>query len=65
MELGDNVTIVANSVVTKSFTYDNIMLARIPAIMKCNRQAWWENDEPFATTHQHYYELRIKMFGRE
>lgn len=62
MELGDNITIAANSVVTKSFTDNNILLAGMPAIVKCSRNAWWENDEPFATRHQRCEELRARMF---
>ena len=39
--LGNNVTIAANSVITKSFQHDNILLAGVPAITKCNRSAWY------------------------
>lgn len=62
MELGDNITIAANSVVTKSFTDSNILLTGMPAIEKSKRKPWWEDDEPFTTRHQQCEELREKMF---
>ncbi len=63
MHLGNNVTIAANSVVTKSFDDDNILLAGMPAIIKGKREPWWGSNETFNTRHQRCEELRAKMFG--
>ena len=62
-ELGDNVTIAANSIVTKSFADDNILLTGMPAYVKKQRKPWYEGDEPFASRHQRCEELRTKVFG--
>lgn len=65
MSLGDNVTVAANSVVTKSFADNDILLVGMPAVVKKQRGPWWENDEPFETRHKRCEELRAKMFGEE
>ena len=39
--LGNNVTIAANSVISKSFPQDNILLTGVPATIKCNRSPWY------------------------
>lgn len=62
MNLGKNVTIAANSVVTKSFDYDNVLLAGMPAVVKGERGPWWEADESFVLRHQRCEELRASMF---
>ena len=64
-QLGSNMTVAANSVITKSFTTDNALLAGMPAIVKSERKAWFEGDEPFATRHQRCEELRASMFPKE
>ena len=64
-QLGNNVTIAANSVITKSFTTNNVLLAGMPATIKCERKPWYEDDEPFATRHQRCEELRASMFPQE
>lgn len=64
-ELGHNVTIAANSVITKSFTDGNALLAGMPAIVKSERKAWFDGDEPFATRHLRCEELRASMFPQE
>lgn len=61
-QLGDNVTIAANSVITKSFAESNVLLAGMPATIKCERKPWFEDDEPFHTRHQRCEELRSAMF---
>jgi serine O-acetyltransferase len=61
--LGENVTIAANSVVTKPFVESNILLAGMPAVVKSARRPWWQGDEPFASRHQSCEELRLSMFG--
>lgn len=62
--LGNNVSIAANSVVTKSFQQDNILLAGMPAaIKKDSYDAWYINDEPFETRFRKCEELRARMFG--
>lgn len=61
MELGSNVTIAANSVVTKSFANDNILLAGMPATVKNSRKPWYEGDEPFDSRHRLCEELRAKL----
>lgn len=43
LTLGDNVSIAANSVVTKSFG-SNIVLVGMPAVVKKNESAWYERD---------------------
>ena len=62
MNLGNNVTIAANSVVTKSFVDDNILLAGMPAVIKGKRGPWWEANETFILRHQRCEELRASMF---
>jgi serine O-acetyltransferase len=62
MNLGNSVTIAANSVVTKSFVDDNILLAGMPAVIKGKRGPWWEANETFIMRHQRCEELRAKMF---
>lgn len=42
--LGDNVTLAANSVCTKSFEEGNVLLAGIPAIKKSESEAWYIRD---------------------
>ncbi len=63
MHLGNNVTIAANSVVTKSFDNDNILLAGMPAVEKGHRAPWWMANDIFITRHQRCEELRAKMLG--
>lgn len=63
MHIGNNVTIAANSVVTKSFDDDNILLAGMPAVVKGRRGPWWEGNEEFFMRHKRCEELRAKMFG--
>ena len=41
--LGNNISIGANSVVNKSFD-SNLLLVGIPAVVKCQCQAWYERD---------------------
>ena len=43
LTLCDNVSIAANSVVTKSFG-SNIVLVGMPAVVKKNESAWYERD---------------------
>ena len=44
-ELGDNVSVAANSVVSKSFpSSNNILLAGVPATIKSNSVAWYVRD---------------------
>ena len=61
-QLGDDVTIAANSVITKSFADSHVLLAGMPAVIKCERKPWFEGDEPFHTRHQRCEELRAAMF---
>ena len=63
MELGNNVTIAANSVITKSFSNDNVLLVGMPATIKSKRGPWYEDNEPFTSRQQSCEELRIKMFS--
>jgi transferase hexapeptide repeat containing protein len=45
--LGDNVTVAANSVVTKSIVESNILLAGAPAVIKKSQIAWYEQNEKY------------------
>ena len=62
LELGNNVTIAANSVITKSFCTNNVLLVGMPAAIKGKRTPWYENNEPFKSRHQHCEELRKRIF---
>lgn len=44
MTLGNNVSIAANSVVTKSYVMDDVLLAGVPAIVKAPMSAWYIRD---------------------
>lgn len=44
VNLGNNVSVAANAVVTKGISEDNILLAGIPAEIKCSSQAWYIRD---------------------
>ena len=60
-ELGNNVSIGANSVVNKSFE-GNCMIAGAPAIMKKQEQAWYERDgEYYADMVKKVESLKIQM----
>lgn len=63
MNLGNNVTIAANSVITKSFINDNVLLVGMPAVIKSRRGPWFEDNEPFTSRHQLCEELRESMFS--
>ena len=41
--LGDNVVIAANSVVTKSFSEDNVLLVGMPAVKKSDLPDWYSS----------------------
>ena len=61
--LGNNVSIGANSVVTESFSMDNILLAGLPAIAKrTGYKAWYDDNEPFTTRYVECEKLR-KQWG--
>ena len=62
LHLGNNVAVAANSVVTKSFDNDNVLLVGMPATIKCEKEAWYVNNEPFASRQQRCEELRKKYF---
>ena len=63
MHLGNSVTVAANSVVTKSFCDDNILLVGMPAVVKGQRDPWWKGSEKFFVRYKNCEELRAKMFG--
>ena len=57
--------IAANSIITKSLTDNNVLLVGMPAVVKCEKSAWYEGNEPFATRHKRCEELRIAMFDAD
>lgn len=60
--LGDNVSIAANSVVTKSFPSANgVLLAGMPASIKSNSEAWFKRDEKYGERVRKVEELRKEM----
>lgn len=60
--LGNDVTIAANSVITKSFDQDNILLAGMPATIKSTaRDAWYLNNEPFTSRQSLCEKLRVEL----
>lgn len=44
VELGDNVTIGANSTVNKSISQSNVLVVGTPAIVKKESEAWYNRD---------------------
>ena len=62
IELGNNVTIAPNAVVTKSFK-DNLFLTGLPADIKSERKPWFENNEPFSSRHMKCEELKNSFFS--
>jgi serine O-acetyltransferase len=61
MKLGNNVTVAANSVVTKPFPEDNILLAGMPAIIKGTRDPWFVGHEKFVERRNKCEELRQQL----
>lgn len=53
INLGDNISIAANSLVNRSFSESNILLVGSPAIKKRSSLPWYERDEEI-------YSIRIK-----
>ena len=47
-QLGNNVMIAANSVVTKSCKEDNVLLVGVPSTIKKRQDAWYINNEKYA-----------------
>lgn len=62
--LGNNITIAANSVLTKSVSDNNLLLVGMPAVVKAERDPWFENNEPFESRIKQCEEIR-KMFFPE
>jgi len=59
INLGNNITIGANSVVTKTFEKDNLLLTGIPATIKRYSDAWYIRDgEEYHRRHDAVEELR-------
>lgn len=59
--LGNNVTIAANSVVTKSIEESNVLLVGMPATIKKTKEAWYENDEEYKKRVEQIEELKRAM----
>lgn len=59
--LGNNVTIAANSVVTRSIEDSNVMLAGMPAVIKKKSLAWYIEDAEYARRVNEIEKLKLKM----
>lgn len=59
--LGNNVTIAANSVVTKSIEESNVLLVGMPATIKKKTEAWYESDEVYKKRVVRIEELKRTM----
>ena len=60
-KLGNNVTVAANAVVTKSFPEDNVLLAGMPAVVKGSRDPWFVGHETFVERRNKCEELRQQL----
>ena len=61
-QLGNNVTIAANSVVTKSCHEDNVMLAGMPAQIKKKQDAWYFNNKKYSNHIKQIESLRSTLY---
>lgn len=59
--LGNNVTIAANSVVSKSCVEDNVLLVGMPAKIKKNRGAWYCDNEIYADRIRKINSLKLNL----
>lgn len=60
-KLGNNVTVAANSVVTKEIKVDNVLLVSAPAVIKSECFGWYETDEKYTKRIVLVEQLRKKM----
>lgn len=60
--LGDNISVASNSLVNKSISASNVLLAGSPAIIKSSAKAWYERDgENYEKRIENIEKLRLKM----
>lgn len=59
--LGDNISVGANSLVNKSYTGDNAMIAGAPAHFVKPMAAWYGDGGKYSLRHQKVEELKSKM----
>lgn len=59
--LGNNISIGANSLVNKTFTSNNAMIAGMPAHFIKELKAWYIDDEKYMWRHEQVETLKIKM----
>lgn len=62
VNLGDNISIGANSVVNKSFG-SNVMIAGAPAVFKKNASPWYDLDPIYQVRRNMVEDMRMKMLG--
>lgn len=62
-QLGNNVMIAANSVVTKSCDEDGVLLVGMPAGIKKRQGAWYSNNERYFSNIQKIEKLRETIYG--
>ncbi len=60
--LGDNISVASNSLVNKSISTSNVLLAGTPAIIKSSAKAWYERDgKRYVKRIANIEKLRLKM----
>ena len=61
--LGNNVIVAANTVVTKSWNEDNILLVGMPAVIKKNTKEWYSDNEYYAKCVRNVEDLKEIVYG--
>lgn len=62
INLGNNISVAANSVVTKSFMENNLLLAGVPAQIKTKSEPWFIRDgEIFRQRHEQCEALKTSL----
>ena len=52
LNLGNNISIAANSVVNKSFMEDNLLICGVPAFKKNIKSAWYDDSDDSKYKHR-------------
>lgn len=63
VELGNNISIAANSMVNKSFAGSNLLLVGMPAAVKKELPAWYGESGKYASRVKRIEELRAKFIA--